>query len=299
MRFLALIGLMFISASVFAQNSFGNFDWKRDSRFEFQFIYNGRGTSMKGNLTENWPDKTDVTVVDQGFSLYIKVFQEGFAYAVVTSDNDDNGMVFLMELQNGFYVGMLKPAITGRKITILNDVKGVLEALNTVNGWNVATSMRSMREYFEANPAAQLTVFFDAIEAGQIKSIPKPRIDGGAVDNGVVQLPEETTRPPKIQVDQPDDGLVMPEEPVAPPTEQPVVGQPVVDQPIDLMGEQPSVDNGQGGFVPADMTQGWDGDEGGDPQWLIEERARQKKKRDQRHPVPPLDIPVDQDDDLG
>jgi hypothetical protein len=321
MRIFALIGVLFVSGVAQAQNSFGNFDWKRDSRFEFQFVANGKGVSLKGNLTESWPDKTEVTVTDQGYELYIKVFQEGFAYAVVKSDLDENnGYVYLMELQNGFYVGMLKPAIVGRKVTVAQDVKGILEALNKANNWNVATAMRSMREYFSENPSAQLTVFFDEIEAGHIKQIPKTHIDSGAVDNGVVQLPAETRKPPKIQIEEPavDNGtLVIPEEPLQPPVDQPAVEQGQQDgEPMVLVppADIPNVEGpSDGDFTPQDMTQGWDGDEApaatnGDPQWLKDERARQAAQRQKKKPVvvvpkkkkQPVIIeqPLDQDDDL-
>lgn len=310
MRFLALIGLLVISAVAQAQNSFGSFEWntRGSSKFELQFVQNGKGVSIKGDMFEDWAnDKTEVSVTDQGYVVYLKAYAEGFVYAVVSEEKnlEAPSMVFLMELQNGFYVGMMKPAVMARTSTVMNDVPGILKALKTLNGWDVAISMRSMREYFEANPNAQLSGFFDAVEAGQIKTIPRPRIDSGAVDNGVVQLPEETTRPPKIAIDEPvveqpavdqpgvdvnGDGLVMPEEPVEPPVDG--------NNPDGLT---PPADIPNDGFVPKDMTEGWDGDEAPvvdqNQEWLEAERARQAAERKKRRPVV-VEQPLDIDDDL-
>ena len=257
-RVLALFGLIFVISMAHAQSSLIGFEWKRDSRFEIQFNYNGVPTSLKGNLAEN----SEVEMAENGFTLKLKAYPEGFVYAVVTHQSDDNGLVFLIERHMDlsqrkdmaeFFVSMLPSPITGRKSTIVADMTGILDALKKLNGWDVAITMRAMVEFFGANPEIQLSGFYDAVEAGQINQIPKPNISPDVVEDGVVQPPVLEERRPQQKV----EPLPEPQpEPLAPSVEVPLAP---FDPDADLgQNEDPSSPQQ---FVPVDMTAGWDGDE--------------------------------------
>jgi hypothetical protein len=283
MRILALSAFLVFSSVAQAQGQY-SVEWKRNSTFILEFYYNGRGVSLEGVL----PEDGEFTVTDQDFTIYTKSFKNGFVYSIVQNQFDDKALFFLAEKSQGVWVPMMESPIPARKITVNEDLKAIVAMSAQKFSWDFGQTARSMVHYFNSNPSTQLSSYYDALEADLIDPLVKT-VGPEAVEGGVVQQPEGTVvGQPEIRVD------------------QPVVEQPVVEQPLDLgisnngVDEEPMdddikpapikrppaeipVDNGgqnDGDFTPMDMTDGWDGDEGGgDPQWLIEERERQSKKR--------------------
>lgn len=255
-----------------AQNSFVTFEWKKNSSFTLQFLYNGKATEVTGNLREDPEGKpVEVQVVSEsGFTLNLKAFPEGAAYAIVSEQFDDLALVFLMERQVGFYSSMNAEAIQTFKISAVSDLNGTLEYLTKLEGWDATQGMRSTAKYFTQNPSIKLSAYRNAIESGEIAPPPLTPTVAPSVVDGVVEMPDPVTRPPKLDIDEPalEPSVLVPDEPLDlsggdflntddDDDNADTKRKPKFDEDADLgsIADEPD-------FVPLDMTEGWDGDEG-------------------------------------
>lgn len=260
LRVLALFSVLVISSLAHAQSSFGTFVWERDGDFTLQFIYNGKAAELKGNLREDPPGVPVETQVvgENGFTVNVKAFPEGTAYAVVSEQFDDQAMIFFMQRQVGFYSPYNTEPIMTFKVSGVSDANGILEILEKTQGWDSAQAMLSTAKYFAQNPTVKLNPYRNSVESGEVMPPdPTPTVAPSVVD-GVVEMPDKVARPPKLDIEE------------QPATEQPSDDDQIVpDAPLDLSGgdfltppeETVRPPKEDGGFVPMDMTDGWDGDE--------------------------------------
>jgi hypothetical protein len=184
-----LIFVLIFAGAAQAQTSFEGFTWKANSRFALQIVHNGVPVAIQGDLRDGdkgtYAAKEDPTVTAELKSYTTELF----LVVAITTENDENGSIFLLERPNADWTAMNRQPIRARKLDLIKDVEGIVEAFKTVSNFGIAQSMRKMVEYFEVNPNRRLDDLYDALERNDdfVRTLPRPRVNPESGNVGVVQ----------------------------------------------------------------------------------------------------------------
>jgi len=272
----ALLGLLLFSFAAPAQTSLQGFTWSTNSRFDLKIVQNGTPITLKGELRDG--GKVIVTG-KEAVSAELKSYNtELFMVVAITMENDETGSIFLLERPMDTWLVMNPKPIRSRKLDLMTDFEGVVTAFKKVTNFSIAQSMRKMVEYFELNPTKRLQDVYDGLEKGDesLRTLPKPKISPRSGNQGVVQpgMPSEA-RPPR-------DG-----EPL---DITPRGGRPATPPPAVEEDEREDVRRPSRPRRPAPTV------EGDEPDWLRQERERQRRavrERQRRAPEAPPQYYID------
>lgn len=222
--------MAFAAVNAHAEVQFHSFRWQASGRFFLTAKLPQGEVDIKGDLRDGQQARVEA---EEGITAELAAYTEGFVAVVLTELGSDHSDVSILERQNGRYVKIHTETITANAGSALNDLAGSLTALKQTNGWDASLSFRALVGYFSANQGKTVKDFYDAVEVGHIKAIPKPAERG--------QLPTRRERPgqfdvhPQGQQQQPSQEY--PRQQQRPPPQGPY--SPYDQNPYGGMNDQP------------------------------------------------------------
>ncbi len=188
---LTVLGLA-LGFSAHAQVTLQDFNWGADARFNVKIVQGNQLVTLRGELRDNSKIqiKKDLMTVD------IRHYQQGFLLLAVSLENEELAYVFLIEGFASPFTVMNSRPIRARKLNVMAELEGEIDAFKKVSGFDVAQAMRKMAEYFAQNPTKKINDLYDALERDEafVKILAKPKNTAGTNDQGVSQ----PAMPPKV-----------------------------------------------------------------------------------------------------
>lgn len=243
-----------------AQVSLESFSWRTNSRFELQLYDSNGPMELRGELQDG---ATQTYPINETWSAEIKSYTtELFVVVALTSIQDENGYLFFLERPQETWLLMNETPVRARKLDLMKDFEGVIEAFKQVGNFGVAQSLRKMVEFSEVYPDGRLQDVYDALERGDdfVLTVPRPRgssaeqlgivqpdipgFDQPAVANTVRPSPSEPVAPSPSFNTEPTPSRDIPSAPVEPVdtvTDFPAEPRSRVS-PEDVQGDDPLAD---------------------------------------------------------
>ena len=186
LKFLALFAGLMMPLAAQAQVSFQGFSWDASGKFTVRVVHGGGQVALTGDLRDDGYTATPVQNGDGSVKAELRSFAaESLLAILVTTANDSDGSIFLMERINGSWAPKNNRAIRARKSGILKDFSGVITNMRVIYGFNVRQSFDKLEEYFRLNSKARLQDIDNLIERKDegLRKLPDPN-------------PERSRRPP-------------------------------------------------------------------------------------------------------
>lgn len=194
---LVMLSLVSFSVSAF-DGQVTRFKWNADRSIEVGLKFSGGGSlAIRGEMREG--DRS-IMASSGGVMIWVKAYGNSQATVTVAEPGAEWAGITLMRAQNAEFLPVNKKLIRGRAVSAGDEVDGVVAALRKANGWDESTALDALVGYFQVNPKATLGEFFDAVEVGHVKTVPRVKTpERNSIETGdePATADPETRLPPK------------------------------------------------------------------------------------------------------
>ena len=194
---LIVISVFSVTASAF-EGQVTRFELNADRSIEVELsISSGGSVAIQGELGV---EDRAILASEGGVMVWVKAYGTSQATVTVAEPGAEWAGIAVMRAQNAEFLPLDKKLIRGRSVSAGDEVDGVVAALRKANGWDDSTALDALVGYFQVNPQSTLSEFFDAVEVGHVKTVPKVKVpEPDTIESGDEPATSnpETRLPPK------------------------------------------------------------------------------------------------------